>query len=96
MSFLSDTILPGSSQLHIRGDGAAGKNGKKTLRKSKSHAGFLTPLVHLIRNPGETLGSVPSIVEHVAETTTCTTALQDRKQLLNLRLKDVRTLKSWL
>ncbi|KAF2654531.1 patatin-domain-containing protein [Lophiostoma macrostomum CBS 122681] len=95
MSFLSDTVVPGSSQLHIRGGAAAGKDGNKVPRESKSHTGLLTPLVHLIRNPGEALGGVASIVEHVTEEAAATVAQQERRQLLNLRLKNAESHEDW-
>jgi TAG lipase/steryl ester hydrolase/phospholipase A2/LPA acyltransferase len=80
MSLLSDTIFTGgSTRLHVRG----GPNGQKSLRKSKSHAGFLSPLVQLARNPLGALGdyNVPDLAVDAAEA--------NRRQVLYLHMKDV-------
>jgi TAG lipase/steryl ester hydrolase/phospholipase A2/LPA acyltransferase len=85
MSLLSDTIFSGSStRLHIGGD----KNGRKSIRKSKSHGGLLAPLVQLARDPIGALNNAVGIQHHVPETATLG-ADPDRRQILYLRLKDV-------
>jgi len=84
MSLLSDTIFTGgSTRLHVRG----GQHGQKSIRKSKSHGGFLGPLVQLARNPLGTLGDpagdyrVPELAVDAAEA--------NRRQVLYLHMKDV-------
>jgi hypothetical protein len=85
MSLLSDTIFTGgSTRLHVRG----GHNGPKSIRKSKSHGGFLGPLVQLARNPLGTLAEstndchVPDLAVDAAEA--------NRRQVLYLHMRDVR------
>lgn len=85
MAFLPDTLLPGS---HIRRSDT-GKHGKKVLRKSQSHAGFLRPIVRLVRDP---IGTIGSAVGNFSEGTVETAASQaelDRKQVLYLRMQNV-------
>jgi TAG lipase/steryl ester hydrolase/phospholipase A2/LPA acyltransferase len=84
MSLLSDTIFAGgSTRLHVR----EGQHGQKSLKKSKSHAAFLGPLAHLIRNP---VGSLTGTLDHgkVPEPGVAT-AEATRRQVLYLRMKDV-------
>ena len=84
MSLLSDTIFTGgSTRLHVRG----GQNGHKAIRKSKSHGGFLGPLVQLARSPLRTLGE-PADDDHVPETA-AGAAEANRRQVLYLHMKDV-------
>ncbi|EUC47055.1 hypothetical protein COCMIDRAFT_91152 [Bipolaris oryzae ATCC 44560] len=90
MSLLSDTIFAGgSTRLHVRG----GQNGQKSLKKSKSHAGFLSPLAHLVRNP---VGSLVGILgdSNVPEQGVGT-AEDARRQVLYLRMKDAETYDEW-
>ncbi|CAN9253732.1 unnamed protein product [Alternaria alternata] len=90
MSLLSDTIFTGgSTRLHVRG----GQNGHKAIRKSKSHGGFLGPLVQLARNPLRTLGE-PADDDHVPETT-AGAAEANRRQVLYLHMKDAETYDQW-
>lgn len=90
MSLLSDTIFAGgSTRLHVRG----GQNGQKSLKKSKSHTGFLGPLAHLVRNP---VGSLVGILgdSNVPEQGVGT-AEDARRQVLYLRMKDVGSSDWW-
>ncbi|KAF2022198.1 patatin-domain-containing protein [Aaosphaeria arxii CBS 175.79] len=94
MSFLSHTVLPGSSTLHNEGD-RKGKNAPKRLRKAQSHSGLFTPLIHLVKDPVGTLsgfvgshGEIPEGIEPVGE-------IEARKQLLNLHLRNAETYEEW-
>jgi TAG lipase/steryl ester hydrolase/phospholipase A2/LPA acyltransferase len=85
MSLLSDTILSASStRLHVGGD----IHGQKSIRKSKSHAGLLAPLVQLARDPlgalHHAVGSPPSVPDAATPGNNA-----DRTQILYLRLKNV-------
>jgi TAG lipase/steryl ester hydrolase/phospholipase A2/LPA acyltransferase len=87
MSLLSDTIFSGSStRLHTGGL----KNGRKNIRKSKSHGGLLAPLVQLARDPVGALNNAIGKQYNVSETDTLG-ADADRKQILYLRMKNVGT-----
>lgn len=89
MSFLSDTVLPGSTRLYIeRGGVAVGREGRRTLRKSQSHAGLLSPLVQLIRDPVRTIGGVPHTVDDAVKQSPAHPKA-DRQQLLYLRMRNV-------
>lgn len=92
MSFLYDTVLPGSSRLHVGRGSAAGKDDGRKLRKSQSHASLLTPLVQLIRDPIGIIGGGKGSLEHVAEeeeSSSSADAQLGRKQALHLRMKEV-------
>jgi TAG lipase/steryl ester hydrolase/phospholipase A2/LPA acyltransferase len=85
MSLLSDTILSASStRLHPGGD----NHGRKSVRKSKSHAGLLAPLVQLARDP---LGALHHAVGSPSSVPDAATPRKDadRTQILYLRLKNV-------
>jgi TAG lipase/steryl ester hydrolase/phospholipase A2/LPA acyltransferase len=88
MSFLSDTLLPGSSRLHIIGSGAS-RNGQTALRKSKSHAGLLSPLVQLIRDPLNTIGNAVGGVEYSNRLNSLPEAEVDQREVFKLRLRNV-------
>ena len=90
MSLLSDTIFAGgSTRLHGRG----GRNGQKAVKKSKSHAGFLGPLAHLVRNP---VGSfVGTLDDGLVPEPNAGTAEANRRQVLYLRMKDVGSAHWW-
>lgn len=91
MSLLSDTVFAGaSSRLHI---GASQNTTHKVVRKSKSHGGFLTPLVQLVRDPVGTLGTTISNYNVPDKEATAFDA--SRRQILYLRMKDVGTSDWW-
>jgi TAG lipase / steryl ester hydrolase / phospholipase A2 / LPA acyltransferase len=78
MSFLSDTVLSGgSTRLHVAADQ------KSSIRKSKSHGGFLSPLTKLVRN------SVQSIEDAVGGRYKAPDEDAGRRQILYLRMKNV-------
>jgi TAG lipase/steryl ester hydrolase/phospholipase A2/LPA acyltransferase len=85
MSLFSDALLSGgSTRLHIAEDG-------HVVCKSKSHGSFLAPLTKLVRDPVQTLGNAigshyDTPFQSVADEVT------NQKQILYLRLKNVRTL----
>ncbi|KAF1939092.1 triacylglycerol lipase [Clathrospora elynae] len=90
MSLLSDTIfLGGSTRLHIGG----AHSGQKSIRKSKSHGGFLAPLVQLARNPVGTLGG--AVGDYNVPETDLAAAKANRRQILYLHLKDAETYDEW-
>ncbi|KAF1834489.1 patatin-domain-containing protein [Decorospora gaudefroyi] len=87
MSLLSDTVFAnGGTQLHARGR----KNGQSVIRKTRSHGGFLNPLVHLVRFPVGTIGGALRDY-HVPEADT----EANRRQILYLRMKDAETYDEW-
>ncbi|KAF2109271.1 acyl transferase/acyl hydrolase/lysophospholipase [Lophiotrema nucula] len=93
MSFFYDTVLPGSTRLH--GKGGVEKDGSRALRKSKSHATLLSPLIHLVRDPVGTIsGAVGALGQH-AEGNIALDSERDRKQVLHLRLKNAETYEDW-
>ena len=88
MSFLSGTVLSGgSTRLHVaRQPDTDGK----TVRKSKSYGGFLSPLSKLARSSVQSIGEV--VGSHYS--IPVTDALDedaDQRQILYLRLKNVGT-----
>ncbi|KAF9698900.1 hypothetical protein EKO04_002971 [Ascochyta lentis] len=89
MSFLSDTVLSGgSTRLHVAGDQ------KSSIRKSRSHGGFLSPLTKLVRNPVQSIGDAvggrysPSPQDALDEDA-------GRRQILYLRMKNAETYNEW-
>lgn len=85
MSLLSDTVFAGgSTRLLVRG---GANHDRKVVRKSKSHGGFLSPLVQLMRDPVGTLGS--AVGTYNVPETAAAGAEANRKQVLYLHLKDV-------
>lgn len=89
MSLLSDSVLAGGSTRLHGGGGLTGAH--KALRKSKSHGGFLNPLVQLVRDPVGTLGSAVGSYSSSPSDPDAEAAAADasRKQVLYLRIKDV-------
>jgi TAG lipase/steryl ester hydrolase/phospholipase A2/LPA acyltransferase len=86
MSLLSDTIFSGgSTRLHAPGQ----QHGRKNLRKSKSHAGLLAPLVQLARDPFGTLNNAVSHQRSVPGPDDALRDDEDRRQILYLRMKNV-------
>ena len=88
MSFLSGTVLSGgSTRLHVDRQPDAGA---KTVRKSKSHGGFLSPLTKLARSSVQSIGEV--VGSHYSAPATDTLDEDaDQRQILYLRLKNVGT-----
>ncbi|ORY19809.1 acyl transferase/acyl hydrolase/lysophospholipase, partial [Clohesyomyces aquaticus] len=95
MSLLFGTVLPGGARLHLGGAGAEGKHGQRTLRKSQSHGGFLSPLVHLVRDPVGTLSTVVGSLNHVSENSAGLEAEPDYRQVLYLRMRNAETYEEW-
>lgn len=93
-----------SSRLHITGRGgpppppspqqqqhqhpAEWRNGPKVVRKSRSHAGFLTPLVQLVKDPVASLTGVVGHCRNVPDGAVNPVHF-DRRPILYLRMKDV-------
>lgn len=89
MSLLSATVLPGSTRLHIEGGGAAaGNDGKKRLRNSRSHASFLSPLVQLLRDPVGTIGTAVANVS-LESNSALSQSEEAHKQVVYLRMRNV-------
>lgn len=90
MSFLHDAVLPGTARFYNGGSNDAVKSPARRLRKSQSHGGFLSPLVHLVRNPVSSLGdALGGLREEYARTTAETAEVEDRKKILYFRMKEV-------
>ena len=90
MSFLSETVLTGSTRLCLGGQGdTATKDGRKTLRKSESHASLLSPLIQLVRDPVRAVGNVVDSLSYVSEAPIIADSAIDRKQVLYLRMRNV-------
>lgn len=90
MSFFQDTLLPGSSTLHS-GDASSKQ---RSVRKSRSHAGFLKPLVRLLADPRTALDNyVESISSSSAVAGTSDAnrlkEVEEKRQILYVRLNDV-------
>ncbi|EDU50425.1 triacylglycerol lipase [Pyrenophora tritici-repentis] len=91
MSLLSDTFFSGaSSRLHV----GRGRNGCKTVRKSQSHGGFLSPLAQLVRDPVGTLGGITTDSKHVPDKDGGAVEAS-RRQVLYLHMKDAETYDEW-
>jgi TAG lipase/steryl ester hydrolase/phospholipase A2/LPA acyltransferase len=89
MSFLSETVLTGSTRLYVGGADTTSKDGRRTLRKSQSHGGLLTPLVQLIRDPIGTIGGAVDTFSTVSEIDISNGPVIDRRQVLYLRMRNV-------
>jgi hypothetical protein len=85
MSFLYDPVAS-TSRLFL---GAAENGAKKGLRKSKSHAGFLSPLIHLVRDPVGTIGGVIFEDGPLGIAVGDAEAEEGRRQVLYLRMRNV-------
>lgn len=93
MSFLSETVLAGSTRLHIAGGAdPASKDGRGTMRKNQSHGGLFTPLMQLVRDPVGTLGGAVGSLSTVSEIDIPDDPAIDRRQVLYLRMRNVRAL----
>lgn len=88
MSFLHDTLLPGSAGVYLGGTNAA-KEQQRTLRKTKSHAAIFTPLVQLVRNPFKIIGDAVGSFNALQESSSFRVEIENRRQLLYIRLKNV-------
>jgi TAG lipase/steryl ester hydrolase/phospholipase A2/LPA acyltransferase len=87
MSLLTDTVFSGgSTRLHTRED----QYGCRSIRKSKSHGGLLSPLIRMARDPLGTLNNVVGTQPNVPQTDTLGVDA-DRRQILYLRMKNVGT-----
>jgi TAG lipase/steryl ester hydrolase/phospholipase A2/LPA acyltransferase len=87
MSLLTDAIFSGgSTRLHTRDE----QHGCRSIRKSKSHGGLLSPLVRMARDPLGTLNNAVGTQNSVPVTDTLG-ADADRRQILYLRMKNVGT-----
>lgn len=86
MSLLSDTVFAGgSTRLHT---GGGQRNAPRTVRKARSHAGFLSPLVQLVRDPVASLSGAVGNCRNVPDAAAPAVHV-DRKPILYLRMKDV-------
>ncbi|KAF2089189.1 putative esterase of the alpha-beta hydrolase superfamily, partial [Saccharata proteae CBS 121410] len=92
MSFLQDSILPGATTFHHSRHAAP----HKSVRKSRSHAGPLSSLVHLVRDPAAALDSlltgfnndtIPEAAEEEED--------GSRRQILYLRMRDAANFEEW-
>jgi TAG lipase/steryl ester hydrolase/phospholipase A2/LPA acyltransferase len=93
MSFLSETVLAGSTRLHIAGGAdTASKDGRRTLRKDQSHGGLFTPLIQLVRDPVGTIGGAVGSLSTVSEIDLPDESAIDRRQVLYLRMRNVSAL----
>jgi TAG lipase/steryl ester hydrolase/phospholipase A2/LPA acyltransferase len=93
MSFLSETVLAGSTRLYIAGGvDAASKDGQGTLRKNQSHGGLFTPLIQLVRDPVGTIGGAVGSLSTVSEIDIPDDPAIDRRQVLYLRMRNVSAL----
>lgn len=92
MSFLNDTVLPGTGRLHAN-DGQ--RRGQKRQGQS---GGLLRPLVQLIRNPaGVYEGFLGSHDNSAQNAQPGVLDQESRRQVLYLRIKDVSyTVSGWV
>jgi TAG lipase/steryl ester hydrolase/phospholipase A2/LPA acyltransferase len=88
MSLLTDTIFSGAiSRLHSSREG----NGRRNIRKSKSHGGLFSPLVRLARDPIGALNAAANSQLSVPEETDSLGADANHRQILYLRMQNVGT-----
>ena len=93
MSFLSETVLAGSTRLHIAGGAdAASKDSRRTLKNNQSHGGLFTPLIQLVRDPVGTIGGAVGSLSTVSEIDIPDDPAIDRRQVLYLRMRNVSAL----
>ncbi|KAF2275030.1 patatin-domain-containing protein [Westerdykella ornata] len=94
MSFLSDTVLPGTGRLPLERP-SKGKSGRTSLRKSRSHASFVASLVRFARDPAANLEGFATNTAHdpiqVDAKRAVKAAEEDRKQIWYLRLRNAET-----
>ncbi|KAJ8111119.1 hypothetical protein OPT61_g6213 [Boeremia exigua] len=92
MSFLSDTVLSGgSTRLHVAGSQDISR---RTVRKSRSHGGFLSPLTKLVRNPVRSIGDAAGS-HYTAPPRAISDEDAGRKQILYLRMQNAETYDDW-
>lgn len=96
MSLLSDSVLAGGST-RLHGGGRGLESAHKALRKSKSHGGFLNPLVQLVRDPVGSLSSAVGSYSYGDSNPESDAAAADasRRQVLYLRIKDAESYDEW-
>ncbi|KAF2501311.1 patatin-domain-containing protein [Lophium mytilinum] len=92
MSFLYDPVFPGANKLFAGADNG-GTEKQRVLRKSRSHAGFLSPLIHLVRDPVGTIGSV--IYEDTSTIALDSAVDENRREILYLRMREAETYDEW-
>ncbi|KAF2815308.1 patatin-domain-containing protein [Mytilinidion resinicola] len=92
MSFLYDPVFPGANKLFAGADNGA-KEEQRVLRKSRSHAGFLSPLIQLVRDPVGTIGSV--IYDDSSAIATDGAEDESRREILYLRMREAETYDAW-
>ncbi|KAF2797019.1 patatin-domain-containing protein [Melanomma pulvis-pyrius CBS 109.77] len=96
MSFLSETVLTGSTRLYVAGKGeVASKGGSRNPRKNQSNGGLLTPLIQLVRDPVGTIGDAVDSFHSVLETKTTPETPIDRTQVLYLRMRNAESYDEW-
>jgi len=89
MSLLQHVVLPGTAAFRAEGDRNAVTTPARRLRKSQSHAGFLSPLVHLVRNPVGLIGDVLWSLQEEPARVSENVEVDNRRQILYLRMKEV-------
>lgn len=89
MSFLHDTILPGTARFHDDRNNGPATTPVRCLRKSQSHAGLLSPLVHLVRNPVSSIGDVLGSLREEAISNSQDAETETRTKILYHRMKEV-------
>ncbi|EON62647.1 hypothetical protein W97_01871 [Coniosporium apollinis CBS 100218] len=90
MSFLNDTVLPGTGRLHSN-------EGQRRDRKRQSQSGgLLKPLVQLILNPGSAYEGFLGSNDNSAQNAQPGVLDQEsRRQVLYVRIKDATTYDEW-
>jgi hypothetical protein len=86
---MCDAALPGSVNLLLEGGSTNAKDGKRALRRSRSHAGLLTSLVQRIKDPARNMSNTAGSAAP-SPNKTAPAADQERKQVLYLRMRNVR------
>jgi hypothetical protein len=93
MQYLHNPTLSGGTRLHTDSSDQHVTSSLKSLRKSQSHASFLSPIIRLVRYPVTTIESALETLwapgEHNAQDKLALD-MENRRQVLLQRLKDVR------
>ncbi|KAF2436719.1 patatin-domain-containing protein, partial [Tothia fuscella] len=99
MSFLHDTVLPGTARFRNERHSTSVTSKVRRLRKYQSSGSLLSlsPLVHLVRNPVGTIGDILGSLREDSTSTTddATREVQTRRKILYLRLKEAETYEEW-
>ncbi|PSN63193.1 patatin-domain-containing protein [Corynespora cassiicola Philippines] len=92
MSFLSDTVLPGSTRLHVEGPG---KEDRGKPRRRQSHAQLFTPLIQLVKDPVRTIGGAVHSLNLESDGHDFCAGSAHRKQILYARMRNAETYDEW-